>query len=411
MKDFLSLIPPQEALEKFLTHLQTTPVAEEIQTEQGLGRVTAGAVHATLDLPGFDRSAMDGYALIASDTYGSSDTLPNYLKIKGEVAMGQAPTFSIEKGSAGLIHTGGMLPDGADAVIMLEHTQQLQNGEVEIHRAVAPGENIIRRGEDVHQGDQVIPGGIRVRPAEIGGMLALGITHFAAVRQPHVAVISTGDEIVPPGSTLKPGQVYDVNSYTISALISQFGGIPKRYGIVPDQANTLYFKASQALEDCDSVGIVAGSSASVRDLTADVINRLGSPGVLVHGINLRPGKPTILGICDKKPVIGLPGNPVSAMVVANLFLQPLLERMLGLKPKPYSPNILATITTNVTSQAGREDWIPVIIHGENNQYTAEPIFFKSNLIFTLARADGIVRIPLDATGLPAGETVQVEILR
>jgi molybdopterin molybdotransferase len=411
MKDFLSLIPPQEALEKFLAQLEANPVVEEIQTDQGLGRVTAGAIHATLDLPGFDRSAMDGYAVMASDTYGSSDTLPNYLKIKGEVAMGQVPAFKIEKGFVGLIHTGGMLPEGADAVIMLEHTQQLKNNEVEIHRAIAPGENIIRRGEDVKKGNEVIPSGVRVRPAEIGGMLALGITRFMAARQPHIAIISTGDEVVSPDSPLKPGQVYDVNSFSIGALVSQFGGIPIRYGIVPDQAEELFRKANQALKECDLVVIVAGSSASVRDLTADVINRLGTPGVLVHGVNLRPGKPTILGICDKKPVIGLPGNPVSAMVVANLFLRPVLERMLGLKPKPYTPSIQATITTNIPSQAGREDWIPVIIHSEQNQFTAEPIFFKSNLIFTLARADGIVRIPLDATGLPAGETVQVEILR
>lgn len=410
MKDFLSLISPQEALDKYLSYLDGTPVAEDIQTVQGLGRVTADAIHAPLDLPSFDRSAMDGYAVVASDTYGSSDALPNYLSVKGEVLMGSVPVFSVERGTAGLIHTGGMLPKGADAVLMLEDSQQIQNGEIEVHRAVAPGENIIQQGEDVKQGEEVISRGTRVRPAEIGGMMALGITHFLAARQPRIGIFSTGDEVISPDDTLEPGQVYDVNSYTLSALITQFGGIPNRYGIVPDQPELLYQKASLALNECDMVIIVAGSSASVRDLTADVINRLGKPGVLVHGVNLRPGKPTILGMCGKKPVIGLPGNPVSAMVVARLFLRPLLERMLGQKPKPYQPKIQATLSINVPSKAGREDWIPVILHGEQDQITAEPIFFKSNLIFTLARSDGIIRIPQDATGYPAGETVDVEYL-
>ncbi len=410
MKDFLSLIPPQEALDKFLAELDITPIAEDIQTGDALGRVTAEGIHAPLDLPSFDRSAMDGYAVIAADTYGSSDSLPNYLKASGEVLMGSVPAFSVEKGTAGLIHTGGMLPKGADAVLMLEDSQPIQNGEIEVHHAVAPGENIIQQGEDVKQGEEVIPCGVRVRPAEIGGMMALGITHFLAARQPHVGILSTGDEVISPEKTIRPGQVYDVNSYTLSALVTQYGGIPIRYGIMPDQPETLFQNAGQALNECDLVIIIAGSSASVRDITAEVINRLGKPGVLVHGVNLRPGKPTILGLCGKKPVIGLPGNPVSAMITARLFLRPVLEKMLGQKPTPYQAKVQAVLTINVPSKAGREDWIPVILHVEREQIMAEPIFFKSNLIFTLARADGIFCIPQDATGYSACITVDVEIL-
>lgn len=409
MKDFLSLTSPQEALERYLAQVDCSPIAEEIRTIDALGRVTAENIRAKIELPSFDRSAMDGYAVIASDTYGCSDTLPNYLKVIGEVSMGAVPTFRVEKGTAGLIHTGGMLPEGADAVIMLENTQALKSGEIEVRRAVAPGENIIRKGEDVKEGEEVIPAGKVIRPAEIGGLMALGIIHFKAARPPKVAIISTGDEVISPEEPLMPGQVYDVNSYTIGALVRQYGGIPIAYGIVPDNPDELYRKAGQALHESDIVMIVAGSSASVRDMTADVINRLGVPGVIVHGVNIRPGKPTILGICDKKPVIGLPGNPVSAMVVSRLFLRPLMEKMLGQKPQGFRAKIKATLSINLPSLAGREDWIPVMIHVEGGKIIAEPIFFKSNLIFTLARADGIFSIDQNATGLSAGETVDIEV--
>jgi len=361
----------------------------------------------------------------AVDTYGASDSLPAYLHLEGEVPMGAEAGLSLGAARCALIHTGGMLPEGADAVVMVEHTQSVRPGEVEILRAVAVGENVLKVGEDVGEGQEVIPAGTCLRPAEIGGLMALGIMQVTVARQPRVGILSSGDEIVSPEAQLAPGQVRDVNSYSLSALVQGSGGVAVRYGILPDQTQALRQCAAQALGECDLVVITAGSSASARDLTAQVINELGPPGVLVHGVNVRPGKPTILAICQGKAVIGLPGNPVSALVIASLFIVPVVEKLLGLKPARPRPSLLARLSLNLASQAGREDWVPVRLLPETQgaEHTlgslsanlahllrAEPVFGKSNLIFTLARADGLVRIPPDATGLSAGEIVEVILI-
>ena len=228
--------------------------------------------------------------------------------------------------------------------------------------------------------------------------------------KPRVAILSTGDEVIPPDLKPGPGQVRDVNAYSLSSLVEAAGGTALRYGIIPDRADRLFMMAAQALTEADIVVITAGSSASTRDLTSEVINRLGKPGVLVHGVNVRPGKPTILGICDEKLVIGLPGNPVSALVIARLFIVPMIEAWSGLLPSKLTGRVTARIALNLASQAGREDWIPVRLIAEGDQYRAEPVFGKSNLIFTLVRADGLVRIAPDATGLQAGEQVEVTLL-
>jgi len=323
--------------------------------------------------------------------------------------MGAAPAMSLEQGQCALIHTGGMLPPGADAVVMIEYSQLVKPAEVEILHSVAVGENVIKVGEDVKRMQEVIPSGTRLRPAEIGGAMALGITDINVTRKPLLGILSTGDEVIPPADEIQPGQVRDINSYTLSALVDQAGGVPIRYGIISDQADALYTIAEKALEECDIVVITAGSSASVRDLTSQVIERLGTPGVLVHGVNVRPGKPTILGICDGKAVIGLPGNPVSALVIAWLFVVPVIEALLGVQLSQPPPSVQARLAVNLASQAGREDWVPVRLLRDKDDYLAEPVFGKSNLIFTLARADGLLRISPDANGLNAGEIVQVRL--
>jgi molybdopterin molybdotransferase len=343
----------------------------------------------------------------AADTYGASDSLPAYLNLVGEVPMGAAAQFQLAPAQCALIHTGGMLPDGADAVVMVEHTQNVRPGEVEVMKAVAVGENVLKVGEDVAQGQEILRAGVRLRPAEIGGLMALGQTRVLVARRPRVGILSSGDEVIPPEAELRPGQVRDVNSYTLGSLVEQAGGIPARYGIVPDQAEALLQAAVQAMAECDLVVITAGSSASARDLTAEVISGLGKPGVLVHGVNVRPGKPTILASCGGKGVIGLPGNPVSALVIASLFVSPVIEACLGLNRTGPRPSVRAKLSVNVASQAGREDWTPVSLLPGPEGYRAEPVFGKSNLIFSLARADGLVRIPADATGLSAGEQVEV----
>jgi molybdopterin molybdotransferase len=302
------------------------------------------------------------------------------------------------------------LPDQADAVVMVEHTQSASPGEVEIFHAAAVGENLIRKGEDVTQGEQVVRQGLRLRPQEIGGLMALGITQVRVFRRLRVGLISSGDEVIPPAQELQPGQVRDVNSYSLGALVEQEGAIPVQYGIVPDRAEALRSTAKQALAECDLVLITAGSSASARDLTSQVIGELGKPGVLVHGVSVRPGKPTILAVCDGKAVVGLPGNPVSAMVIAILLVAPVLRKLAGISTGSPPGTVTAQLSLNLASQAGREDWVPVRLKHTAAGYQAEPVFGKSNLIFTLVRADGLVRISPAATGLSAGEMVEVRLI-
>jgi len=413
MPEFLQLLPPVEALARLLEHLPPKPRSEEVETSAALGRVTIFPMLAPHPLPDFPRSTVDGYALRAIDTHGASESLPAYLSVMGEVIMGVQSAFTLDANQCALIHTGGMLPNGADAVAMVETTQSVRTGEVEVLRAVAVGENVLRVGEDVNTGEEVIPAGVRLRPAEIGGLMALGITHLPVVRKPQIGIISSGDEVVPANAEVHPGQVRDVNSFTLSALVEQTGGIPVLYGIIPDRVQALHDVVRRALEECDAVVVTAGSSASVRDLTAEVIDSLGPPGVLVHGVNVRPGKPTILAVCTAKEVlppkavIGLPGNPVSALVIADLFLVPVIDRLLGIDRPRLRPTLQAGLKINLPSQAGREDWVPVRLTGGDGILEAEPIFGKSNLIFTLARADGLICIPADATGLHAGEVVDV----
>jgi molybdopterin molybdotransferase len=409
MPEFLELLPPDDALRRLLDKAPLKMGDEEVKTASALRRVTAVPIRAPYPLPSFPRSTHDGYAVRAADTFGASESLPAYLKVVGEVPMGAAPGFTLSAGECALIHTGGMLPPGADAVVMVENTQSVKTGEVEILRDLAVGENVIKVGEDVLAGEEVIPQGTRLRPAEIGGLMALGFTRLRVARQPCVGILSSGDEVVPPENDINYGQVRDVNSYSLSALVEDAGGLPVRYGIAPDQPDPLRDMATQALAECDMLLITAGSSASARDLTAQVIQGLGAPGVLVHGVNIRPGKPTILAVCDGKPVIGLPGNPVSALVIAWLFVVPLLGRMQGLRARPR-PRLVARLALNVPSQAGREDWVAVRLVEERGSFVAEPLFGKSNLIFTLARADGLVRIPAEANGLSAGESVEVIFL-
>ncbi len=440
MPEFLRLSPPAEALQTLLQALPNRkPAAENVDTLHALGRVLAADVRAPHPLPEFPRSTVDGYAVRARDTFGASESLPGYLTLAGEVPMGTAPDFALPPDSCALIHTGGMLPDGADAVIMLEYTQNVKNppagsktggriglAEIEISRAVAEGENVLRVGEDVTEGQIVLASGTRLRPAEIGGCMALGITQLRVAGKPKIGILSSGDEVVPPEQSPRPGQVRDVNSYSLAALVESAGGEPVIYGIVPDNPEAMKAAAAKALTECAAVVVTAGSSASARDTTAEAIASLGAPGVLVHGVNVRPGKPTILAVCDGKAVIGLPGNPVSALVIAGLFVVPVIERLLGAKPRPKA-SVLAKLNVNLPSQAGREDWVAVrllpnylvpnplsqndkgLVTGEP-AFLAEPVFGKSNLIFSLAGADGLVRIPPDATGLSAGEVVEVVLM-
>jgi molybdopterin molybdotransferase len=345
------------------------------------------------------------------DTSGASEGLPAYLGLVGEILMGTEPKSPVEEGQCFLIHTGGMLPEGADAVVMLEDTQTLSTGEIEVFKPVSPGENLIEVGEDIRKGEPVIPKGTRLRSAEIGGLMALGFTTIKVVKPPLFGLISSGDEVIPPGEEPSLGQIRDINTYSLASLIQDLGARTHPYGIIPDSRDEQREVMTRALRECDHLVVTAGSSASTRDLTAEIMNELGDPGVIVHGLQIKPGKPTILGLAKNQIMIGLPGNPVSALVIALVMIKPILDKLLGLdKPRPQ-PVVEAELTVNIPSQAGREDWIPVrLIKGPARVWQAEPVFGRSNLIFVLTRADGLIKIPPSSTGLEAGTRIPVQLM-
>jgi molybdopterin molybdotransferase len=411
MPEFLHLLPPSEALERFLRAIpEASQVADElVHTMEALGRVTATPVTAAYPLPPFARSTVDGYAVRAADTYGASQSLPAYLRVIGEVQMGAATDLNLNSGQAALVHTGGMIPEGGDAVVMVEDTQKARGSEIEVLKPAAVGQNILQVGEDVQAGEAVLEAGIRIRPQEIGGLMALGVTEVSVARRPRIGILSTGDEVVSPESEAGPGQVRDVNSYTLSALVIKAGGEPIRRGIIPDQYEALLEAAQHAHAEDDVVVITAGSSVSTRDLTAEVIQALGKPGVLVHGVSIKPGKPTILAVAKGIPLIGLPGNPVSALTVAGLFVVPVIHKLLGMRESLSIQIVSARMSANVPSESGREDYLPVRLVSKEGELLAEPVYGRSNLIFTLVRADGLVRIPPAATGLAAGVQVEVRL--
>ncbi len=405
MPEFLQLMTPPEARQKFLAALTHRVGGEQAATRAALGRTLATDVLAAEDLPPFARSTVDGYAVRAADTHGASESLPVYLRLVGEVAMGQPAGLTLSSGECAAIHTGGMLPENADGVLMLEYSQPA-GAEIEALRAVAVGENVILAGEELHAGQVALTAGRRLRAEELGGLMALGVTEVNVRQRPRVAILSSGDEVVPPEATPQIGQVRDINATTLAALVTGAGGEPVLYGIVPDDLDELAQRAGQALAECDALVITAGSSASVRDLTAAALGGLGAPGLLVHGVSVRPGKPTILGVSQGKPTLGLPGNPASALVIARLFLLPAIAALLGDTTPPARP-IRARVRVNLPSQAGREDWLAVRLAEEDGDLWAEPVYGKSNQIFMLAGGEGLLFIPAEVTGLMAGDWAAV----
>ena len=407
MPEFFNVLAPDQALQTLLTRLQTRVEAETIPTHQAWGRVTAAAICAPEHLPAFPRSTMDGYAVRAGDTFGASESLPAYLEVVGEVPMGQAPTMTLTVGQAAVAYTGGMLANGADAVVMVENTQAIDATSIEVFRPVAPGENVVQVGEDVRAGEHILPAGHLMRPQDIGGLVALGITQIMVRRRPRVAIVSTGDEIVSSDDIPGPGQIRDINTYTIAALVQQAGGVPFPMGVFKDDYDAQRQAAIQGLLQADVLVFSAGSSVSSRDMTVQVLNSLGAPGVLVHGLAHRPGKPTIIALVEGKPAFGLPGNPVSAMIVFGILVQPTLYALTGCTQPPQPSMVRARLTKNIPSMPGREDHVQVRLLHTDGELQAEPVFGKSNLIYTLIRANGVVVVPLDKGGLYAGEEVLV----
>ncbi|RME83699.1 MAG: molybdopterin molybdenumtransferase MoeA [Caldilineae bacterium] len=410
MSEFFNVLTPADAWGVFRQHYHPKTTAEVMATAQALDRFLAEAPVAPHDLPQFRRSTVDGYAVRARDTFGASPGLPAFLEVVGEVPMGAAAAMRLAVGQAALVHTGGMIPDDADAVVMLENTQRVDERSIEVLSAVAVGENVIQVGEDIAAGQQILPAGHRLRPQDIGGLLALGIVEVRVARPPRVAIISTGDEVIPPEQEPGPGQVRDINSYTLAALALRAGGEPVPFGIIPDDKSALEDAVHRARDICDLVVLSAGSSVSYRDMSVEVLSSLGKPGVLAHGISIRPGKPTIIAVADGKAFFGLPGNPVSAMVLFDLFVAPAIRLHLGADPfGAYKPRLRARLARQIASAAGREDHVQVRLEEREGELWAVPVFGKSNLIYTLVHADGVVRVPLDSLGLEQGSWVEVTL--
>ena len=400
MRILLTVKTPEEAAAMIRDRFQVLKkTAESIGTADALGRSLDHDVVAEEHVPGFDRATVDGYAVIASDTFGCSESMPAVLTLSGEVMMGEAACGALSPGKCIAVSTGGDLPEGADAVIMVEHTEDYGDGLVGMLSPAAPGNNIIFKGDDVSPGDKVLAAGTLLSPSDIGILSALGLCEVAVRPKPVVGVISTGDELVDPSQTPGRGQVRDVNTPMLIAMAERFGAATRNYGIIRDDEDALRGGVMRAAAECDIVLISGGSSAGMRDLTARVIESAGE--LLFHGIAMKPGKPTILGVIDNKPVFGLPGHPVAAFFVTELFVRPLIAGLMGAGVRRKTTS--ARISEAVSSNHGRAEYIAVFL----DDGVARPIRGKSGLIASLAGADGYICIPRDSEGLAAGTLVTV----
>ncbi|TAM61440.1 molybdopterin molybdenumtransferase MoeA [bacterium] len=412
MPELFTVVAPDEAFERLRAVLKPVPRAENVPLERALGRTLAREIVAREALPPFARSAMDGFAVRARDTLGAAETSPVYLRLAGESLMGSLPSFEVLPGSCARIHTGAALPRGADAVVMIEETNALPRDEIEVLASVAPGEDVIAAAEDLAPGERAFAAGQRLRAVDVGGLAALGVVEVAAAVAPRVAVISTGDELVAPQAQPRPGEIRDVNGALICALLEGAGALVRHAGIVRDDEALLAAAAARALEESDVVVVSAGSSVSARDATARAFARLGPPGILLHGLAVKPGKPTLVACAGGRPVFGLPGNPVSAAVLCWRLVLPAVRVLLG-QSVPYGglgpAAHVARLAQNVPSRAGREDYVPVTLSwgAGGAPPEARPAFAKSNLIFSLVRSEGLLRVPRDAGGLRAGELAEI----
>jgi molybdopterin molybdotransferase len=384
---------------------------EEVELAQAGGRVLAAPLAAPEDLPAFPRAGMDGYAVRAADTFGAGPGLPQYLPIVGEVAMGAAPARPLAPGEALRIATGGMLPEGADAVVMVEYTAELPDGTLEVRRAVAPGENVLQPGDDVRAGETLLPAGRRLRPQDLGLLAALGLPRLSVYRHPKAAILSSGDEVVPLHTQPAPGQVRDCNACLVAAQVQEWGGLPFFRGIVPDDFAALRRALAGVREEADLILISGGSSVGARDLTLAAIRDLPGAEVLVHGVALRPGKPTILADLGGKALLGLPGHPASAAIVMVVLGRPLLNRLAGLAEAspPLGGTVTARLSRNLAGASGREDYVRVRLRPEGDTLWADPVLGPSGLISPLVKSDGLVVIPLGTEGLNRGDPVTVRL--
>ncbi|WP_449620134.1 molybdopterin molybdotransferase MoeA [Robertmurraya sp. Marseille-Q9965] len=396
-----------QLIQKMVTPIQETMTLPLIEA---LHFVLAEDIIVRENVPNFRRSSVDGYAVKAQDTFGSSETMPGFLTVTGEVKMGQEPPKAVGSGEAMYVPTGGMLPAGSDAMVMIEHCEDI-SGLLNVYRQTAPGENVISIGEDMQEGTVLLTKGTKLRSQEIGALASQGILEALVWKKPVIGYLSSGDEIVSMESKdLRVGEVRDINVATIGSLVKQWGPEFIYGGIVKDSREELERRAKEMLEKTDCLILSGGSSVGTKDYSVEVIESLGEPGVYVHGISIKPGKPTILAQAKDKPVIGLPGHPASAMIIFHLFGKAVVDRLQGLTEE-RAQLTFAKVTKNIPSAPGRTDYIRVRLFEENHEWYAEPILGKSGLISTLVKSEGMIEISNESEGVHKGEGVPVTLFQ
>lgn len=406
MKNFFNVVDIDQVID--LAGRFAPVRTESVVLQEAYHRMLAQDVVATEDIPGFARSIVDGFAVAAGSTFGASEQNPGYLEVIGALAMGTVPGQGIVNGQAMHIPTGAMLPDGADSTVMVEYTETIDDQTVEVYRSVAPGQNVIQADEDVQKGQRVLTQGTRLRPQEIGLLAAMGIDEVLVYRRPVVGIISTGDEIVDVSERPRPGQVRDVNSHTLAAFVAADGCHPVCYGIAGDNFKTLQKACQTALSASDVLILSGGASVGMRDLTVEVLSSLADTEILIHGVSISPGKPTILARSGDRAIWGLPGHVTSAMVVYTILVRPFLDHLSGSKKRAVNIRAFtAILSRNLPSAQGRVDFVRVRLTQKGDIWEAEPVLGKSGLIHTMVKADGLVAIDKDTEGLFAGDQVQV----
>lgn len=416
MQEFFELNPPHKFWQAIKPYLETRIIAKEkVDLDHALGRILAEDLKSPINLPPFSRSTVDGYAVKAADTAGASPAMPTYFELTAGVEMGKSTEIKLKTGQAAPIPTGGMLPEGADGVLMIEDTEKIDAETVESFKSLGVGENLVLKADDIGAGEILFKAGRKIMARDIGALAGLGITEIPVFKAAQVAVISTGDELIPPEAEAEPGQIRDINSYLISSYLNKIGAEAKKVGIVEDDFASLKKAVKKELNQ-DLVLISGGSSVGIKDLTIKLLNSLGEPGVILHGLAIKPGKPTILSVIEGTIVIGLPGHPASSWMVNSILVAEIVRVLngektienMGQKNEKYL--IKAELNRNLVSDKGREEYIPVKIYQENGKVFAEPLLGKSSLITNLAKSDALLKIPAAQEGKAKGEQVELALI-
>lgn len=407
MHEPLNVRPLEQARSEFSEFWEPSPSKESVSVENAGGRILAENVKSKVDLPPFNRSSYDGFAVRAEDTVGAEEDDPVELNLKGEVYAGEKPDVSVEKGTCVGISTGAVIPEGANAVVMVEDTSKI-NGKIEIRSAVPPGKNVSEKGSEIEKGEVIAKSGRRISPQIHGALSAAGVRNIEVFKKPEVAIITSGEELVPHDQELEIGQIYDVNGLTIFDAVKASGGNPHDFGIVRDEISEIKERVKESLSRTDVVITSGGSSAGPKDILPMAIDELGEPGVIVHGLAQKPGKPTILSVLDGKPVFGLPGYPVSALMVYDQLVAPYIRELAGV-PQPNRGTIRANLTRKVIPARGRRELLPVQIIQEKEGCFAKPLRQGSGKITSLADSDGYVDIPIGREILEKDEVIEVNL--